>query len=357
MQTGIRAGRALLWLAPALVVASGLTVATASRADDDVESFYKDKSMKMVIGYGAGGGYDIPARVLIHHLGDHIPGHPHIIPQNMPGAGSLKAMNWVYAVAPRDGTVLGAVNRSLAIAPLLETVPSKREKLKFDAMKVNWLGSIDKAISIAICRKDSGFTAFDQFLKREAIETAAAPNSDSVVFATVFNKMLSTKFRIISGHQGTGANLLALQRKEADCHILSYSSLASSHPDWLQPGSPVINVVVQVGTEKIPALPHVPLIMDYADGKQRQALTLLFAPQVMGRPHFTTPDVPAERLQALRAAYTETMKDPKFLAEAKKTGLEVDAISGQDIENLLRGLYATDPSVVKMLQDAMPKKG
>lgn len=321
----------------------------------DVADFYKDKTVKMVIGYPAGAGYDIHARALVHHIGKHIPGEPTVIAQNMPGAGSLKAANWLANIADQDGTILGAINRSLPMQPMLETDPEKKALLKFDPLEFNWIGSMDKVVALGICTDKSGFTKFDQFFEREMIQTASSPTSDSTVFPTVFNKLLGTKIKIIGGHQGSRGNYLALERGEAECYLgTSYGSLKTIHPDWLEKDHPFANVVVQIGTEKHPTLPHVPLIMEYADEQQQKALELLLAPQVMGRPHFTTPGVPKERVAALRAAYMATMKDSEFLKEAEKTGIDVEPMSGEEIEEHLRGIYRAKPEVVRMLQDAMP---
>jgi tripartite-type tricarboxylate transporter receptor subunit TctC len=328
------------------------------RAADSVADFYRKNNLKIVIGYPPGSGYDVYARALTRHLGSHIPGQPTAVPENMPGAGSLKAANYIYKVAPKDGTVIGAINRSLATAPLLETVPEKKAKLKYDPSKFNWIGSTDKATSIGICRDASGFKTFDQFLKKEAIATASSPTSDSFVYPTVLNNMVGTKFRIVSGHQGSGGNFLALERGEADCYFgTTYSSVESLKPSWLKPGNGFMTVVVQIATEKDPHLSDVPLVMQYVNDKQKKALTLLLSTQAMGRPYMAPPGVPEARVAALRNAFDATMKDPDFLKDAKKTGISVDPMSGADITHLLKGIYNTDKSVVETMQKAMPKQG
>jgi tripartite-type tricarboxylate transporter receptor subunit TctC len=343
----------------ACVVALALIFLPAPlRAADSVADFYRGKNLEFTIGYPPGSGYDVYGRALARHLGGHIPGEPTVVVQNMPGAGSLKAANYIYNVAPKDGSAIGAINRSLATAALLETVPEKKAKLKFDALKFNWIGSTDKATSIAICRDASGFKTFDRFLEKEAIATAAAPTSDSVVYPTVLNNMLGTKFRIVSGHQGSGGNFLALERGEADCYLgTTYSSVESLKPDWMKPNNGYMTVVVQIAAEKDPHLANVPLVMKYANDKQRKALALLLSTQSMGRPYMAPPGVPAGRVAALRAAFEATMKDPGFRKDAKKTGISVDPMSGTEILHLLKGVYATDKSVVEMMQKAMPKQG
>jgi tripartite-type tricarboxylate transporter receptor subunit TctC len=329
-----------------------------SHAADSVTDFYRGKNLEFVIGYPPGSGYDVYGRALARHIARHLPGEPTVVVQNMPGAGSLKAANYIYNVAPKDGTAIGAINRSLATASLLETVPEKKAKLKFDPLKLNWIGSTDKATSIAICRDASGFKTFDQVFKKEAIATAAAPTSDSVVYPTVLNNMLGTKFRIVSGHQGSGGNFLALERGEADCYLgTTYSSVESLKPDWMKPNNGFMTVIVQISAEKDPHLPNVPLVMQYANDMQRKALTLLLSTQSMGRPYMAPPGVPKERVAALRAAFDATMKDARFRTDAKKTGISVDPMGGTEIGRLLEDIYATDKAVVETMQKAMPKQG
>lgn len=340
-----------LW---ALCVAA-LSIPTAASADA-VEDFYKGKTVTFIVGYPPGAGYDVYMRLLANSMSRYIPGQPRIVPQNMPGAGSLTAMNHIYNVAPKDGTVLGSVNRSLSMGPLLEADATKRERLRFDALKLNWIGSIEKAVSLGICKDSSGIKTFDQFRDKEVLQAASAPASDSVVFPTVFNRMLGTKIKIISGYEGTSGNTLALERNEADCYLgTSYSSLAALKPNWLEPNDPYMNVVVQIAMEKHPKLPHVPLVTDYAKGAELAALELLLAPQTMGRPYFTTPGVPADRVAALRKAFDATMKDERFLADAEKAGAELGPMSGAEVEALLVKIYKTDADAVQMLQRVMPK--
>lgn len=334
-----------------------LAMPLTTLAAEPAAGFYNDKTIDFIIGYPPGSGYDVHARALAHYIGRHIPGEPTIVPQNMPGAGSLKATNYVYNVAPKDGTVLGAINRSLAMAPLLETDAQLKKKLRFDPLKFNWIGSMDNVTSIGICRADSGLASFDQFRKRQVILTASSPTSDSVVFPTVFNNMLGTKFKIVGGHQGTGGNFLALERKEAECYFgTTYSSVKTLKPQWLKPDNGEMRVMVQIASKKDENLQDVPSIMDYADKGEKQALELLLAPQSMGRPYMTTPDVPSDRVETLRRAFDATMKDAAFLAEAKKTGIEVEPMAGEAVEKLLKHIYKADPQTVTLLQSAMPKK-
>lgn len=339
-----------------LLVAACLMPAmvTPGLAADNAADFYRGQTVRMIIGYPAGSGYDVHARALVNHMAKHIPGKPTLIPQNMPGAGSMKATNWLTEVAPRDGTAMAAINRSLALAPLLETDAKKKAQIKFNALELSWIGSMDKDVSLGICRSDAGITSLQEFAKKEVIATASAPSSDSFVFPTVMNKLLGTKIKVVGGRQGSGDNFLALERNEAQCYLgTSYSSLSATKPEWLKPDGDV-RVVIQLGSEPIPTL-KAPIVHEMANDEQKAAFDLLFAAQVFARPYLAPPEIPKDRLAALRTAFEDTMKDPDFLSETKRAGIDVEPMKGEEIEKLLRRLYATKPKVVELLQSVMPQ--
>jgi tripartite-type tricarboxylate transporter receptor subunit TctC len=317
---------------------------------DAVSDFYKGKQVKLVIGYPAGSGYDVHARLLARHMARHIPGEPTIIPQNMLGAGSIRAANFVYNVAAKDGLTIGAINRSVPLAPLLGT--TEKEQSQFDPLKFGWVGSMNSTVSIGIVWAASGITSFDELLKREVIVAAAAPASDSYVFAHILNNIVGTKLKIVSGYQGSTENYLALERGEATGYMgTSYSSLKSTKPDWIRDHK--VNILVQVSLAKDPELPNVPLVMDFANDSQKQALELILAPQQAGRPYMSTPDVPPDRLKALQAAFMATMKDPAFAREAEKETIDIDPMDGPAVLALLTKLYKSPPAVVKAAQEAL----
>jgi tripartite-type tricarboxylate transporter receptor subunit TctC len=337
-------------VAAASVLAVGVLAAHGASADA-VSDFYKGKQLKLIIGYPAGSGYDVHARLLGRHMARHIPGEPTIIPQNMVGAGSVRAANYVYNVAAKDGLTIGAINRSVPLAPLLGT--SEKEQSQFDPLKFGWVGSMNSAVSIGIVWAASGITKFEQLLDREVIVAASAPTSDSYVFAHILNNIVGTKLKIVSGYQGSTENYLALERGEATGYMgTSYSSLKATKPDWIRDHK--VNILVQVSLGKDPALPDVPLVMEFTKTEsQRQALELILAPQQMGRPYMTTPGVPPERLKALQAAFMETMKDPAFVREAGKEAIDIDPMDGPAVLALLEKLYKSPPDVVKAAQKAL----
>jgi tripartite-type tricarboxylate transporter receptor subunit TctC len=333
----------------AATVVAGVALASSAHADA-VSDFYKGKQLKLIIGYPAGSGYDVHARLLGRHMARYIPGEPTIVPQNMLGAGSIRAANYIYNVAPKDGLSIGAINRSVPLAPLLGT--TEKEQTQFDPLKFGWVGSMNSTVSIAIVWADSGIKTFDELMKREVIVAASAPASDSFVFANILKNIVGAKLKIVSGYQGSTENYLALERGEATGYMgTSYSSLKATRPDWIRDHK--VNILVQISLAKDPELPDVPLVMDYANDKQKQALELILAPQQAGRPYMTTPGVDPARLAALQKAFMETMKDPQFVVEAQKEQIDIDPMDGPAVLALLERLYKSTPDVVKAAQDAL----
>jgi tripartite-type tricarboxylate transporter receptor subunit TctC len=318
------------------------TGATAGVADP-VSDFYRGKQVRMLIGMPAGSGYDINARLVARYLGRHIPGAPNVIAENMAGAASIKAANYVYEVAPKDGLTIGAINRSTALGPLLGT--TEGQAITFDALKFGWLGTIGPAVTVGITMQNSGISSIDDLFKREVVVSADGPGSDSFVYSYMLNKLLGTKLKVITGYTGTNTSYLAMERGETDAYMgSSYSSLTSTRPDWVQDKK--IRFLIQIAVERDPRLPDVPLVMDYANESQKKTLELILAPQKMGRAYMTTPGVDPARLAALRTAFMATMRDPEFLADAKQMSIDVDPMDGQGVQDLLTRLYATPPDVV-----------
>ncbi|HLH88633.1 MAG TPA: tripartite tricarboxylate transporter substrate-binding protein [Xanthobacteraceae bacterium] len=326
-------------------VAIGATFAWAllatSACADPVADFYRGRNVAMVVGYSAAGGYDTYARVVARHLGDHIPGHPTILPQNMEGAGSLRAANWLYAAAPKDGSVIGMVSRGMAMEPLIG-----RSHASFDSRKLAWLGSGTNEVSTCVTGHASAVKTWADALTKPFTVGGEGSGSDPDVFATIMRNVFGVKLRLVSGYPGTAELTLAIERGEIDGRCgWSYSSLKQQHSDWV--ASKQVNILVQLALTRSPELPDVPLIADLATtDRQRQILRLVFSRQAMARPFLAPPGIPAERKQALRAAFDATMKDPAFLAEAKQRGLEVNPVSGAEIDKLIEELYQTPADVI-----------
>ena len=316
------------------------TAATSACADP-VDGFYRGRTVTMVIGYSAAGGYDTYARVVARHLGDHIPGHPTILPQNMEGAGSLRAANYLYAAAPKDGSVIGTVSRGMAMEPLIG-----RTHASFDARKLAWIGSGTNEVSTCVTGHASAVKTWADALTKPFTVGGEGSGSDPDVFATIMRNLFGVKLRLVSGYPGTPEITLAIERGEIDGRCgWSYSSLKQQHPDWV--ASKQVNILVQLALSRSPELPDVPLIADLATtDRQRQILRLVFSRQAMARPFLAPPGIPEDRKQALRAAFDETMRDPAFIAEAKQRGLEVNPVSGAEIDKLIEELYQTPADII-----------
>jgi tripartite-type tricarboxylate transporter receptor subunit TctC len=329
----------MLWLAPA---------AAQSAAD-----FYAGKSINVLIGFSPGGGYDIYARTLARHMGRHIPGNPRLVPQNMPGAGSLRAVNYLYSVAPKDGTAIALFAPGVMFEPLLGR-PSA-EAGQFEATKFTWLGSISKEVSVCAFRAASGIKSFADMQTRRTIIAASGGGAESDVFPTVLKNMFNLPLKLVTGYPGGTEMILALERGEADGRCgWSWTSLLSRSKALLD--NKQINLTLQIGLEKDhhPTLKDVPLIVDLTNDPQKKAaLKLIVSRQVIARPFAAPPGIPAERARALRAAFDATMKDAEFLAEAKKLNLDVEPVTGTEVEALIREVYAARPEAVKLAADAM----
>jgi tripartite-type tricarboxylate transporter receptor subunit TctC len=314
--------------------------ATAPRADP-VANFYRGHTITLVIGYSAAGGYDTYARVVAQHLGKHIPGNPTIVPQNMEGAGSLRAANYLYNAAPHDGSVIGIFARGMAMEPLIG-----KSHAVFDARKFTWLGSGTNEVSTCVTWHESAVKTWADALTTPFTVGGEGSASDPDIFSTVLRNVFGVKLRLISGYPGSAEVALAIERREVDGRCgWSYSSLMQQRPDWVH--GKLVNILVQLALAKAPELPDVPLITDFATTeRQRQILRLVFSRQAVARPFVAPPGLPEERRDALRGAFDATMRDPAFLAEAKQRGLEVNPVSGPEIDKLLVDLYATPADIV-----------
>jgi tripartite-type tricarboxylate transporter receptor subunit TctC len=306
---------------------------------DPVEEFYRNRSISLVIGYSVGGGYDLYARTLARHMGKHIPGQPKLVPQNMEGAGGLRAANFLYGVAPKDGTTLGTFARGLATEPLLGNA-------KYDGTRFTWLGSITNDISLCASWYTSPVKTWSDLLSKPLTLGGSAVGADTDVFALVLRNVFGAKINLVSGYPGGNEINLAMERAEVEGRCgWSWSSIKNQKAAWLQEKK--INLLVQFALEKVADLPDVPLVVDLANTiEQRQILRLILARQVMARPFLAPPDVPEDRKQALRRAFDATMKDADFLAEAAKADLEVNPIDGVKIDELLADLYQTPTDIV-----------
>lgn len=353
---GYRDARPILWgrfseslcrlIRCGIAVALAAAVTTQPARSAGVEDFYKGKTVSLLIGYSVGGGYDAYARLLARHLGKHIPGSPSVVPQNMTGAGSLKAANYVYSVAPKDGSVIGTFSRSMGIAPLLD-------KAEFDSTKFTWLGSVTDEVSLCVTRHDAPAKTFTELLVTPATFGAEGAGSDPNIFASFYRNVLGAKIKVVTGYPGTNEIQLAVERGEVDglCG-LSWSTLKGRYPHWLKDKR--ANILVQAGIKKQPELPDVPSAGELAkQPDQTQILKLLLIGQAMARPFAAPPGIPTDRRAALIAAFERTTADPDFLAEAERLNFEVNPVSANRLETLLAEAYATPKDVIAKAAKAM----
>ena len=324
-----------------IAILASTALATAQTADK-----FKGKIFEVVVGYDTGGGYDIYARALARHIGKHLPGNPTVIVKNMPGAQTRTAANYIYNVAPKDGTVIATIARGLPTEELLGS-----GGIRFESAKFNWIGSMNNEVSVGVAWHTSPIQTFEDTKKREMVVGGIA---DSVLFAQVMNAILGTKFKTITGYKSGGEIGLAMQRGEVEGRMgWSWSSVVSMNPEWIREGK--IRNLVQFSTSKHADLPNVPLVTELAGSDaDRALLELVFSRQVIGRPFIAPPGLDPETVDVLRKAFDDTMRDPAFLAEMQKANLEVNPISGKDVQELINRLFKTPPAVLERAKQIIP---
>ena len=331
----------------ALCLAFLITAASHARAAD----FYAGKTIDLIIGGNAGGGYDTYARAFARHLRRHIPGNPTIVPKNMPGASSGRAAAHIATVAPRDGTVIGALFPGVIVAPLLEV----RSQSVFDPTKVVYLASADSGTRICATHHTSKIKTFEDALKSKVILGASAAGGSTRDYAAFLKNLTGMKAEVVSGYKGTVDILLAMERGEVDglCG-LDWSSLKSQKPDWLRDKQ--INILVQTGLDPEPELTErgVPEVWKFVkDDETRQIIELIVAQQIFGRPYIAPPGTPAEQVKTLREAFMATLQDKEFLEEAEKARIDVTPSPGEKVQDMVLKLYASPKHVIERAKEAI----
>ena len=315
-----------------------------------VAEFFRGKTLQVHVGFGVGGSYDTYARVLAEHIGRHVPGGPRAIVVNMEGAGSLRLANWLYNVAPKDGTVLGTTSRAAPFAGLIGT----QGGASFDPTRFNWIGSANNEVSTCVGWHTAAVRSFEQLRMTELTIGGDGPSADGEQFARVANALFATKFKIVSGYPGGNAINLAVERGEVAGRCgWSWSGVIAERPHWLEEKK--INVLVQFGLARHRDLPDVPSILDFARSEEdKQILQLVLVRQPLGRPFLAPPGIPPERAEALRQAFMATMADPEFLAGAQKAKLEINPLPGAEVAALVNGVFSTvSPAAVARTREIL----
>jgi tripartite-type tricarboxylate transporter receptor subunit TctC len=312
-------------------------------AEAQEEPFYKDKTLRIIVGSAPGGGYDAYARVVSEHMRRHIPGNPVIVVQNMPGAGSLVATNHIANVAAKDGTVIGAINPLMATDPLLHP-----ERAKFDPRKLNWIGSTLRETHVGVVRSASPVKTLQDTQTNEVL--VAGTGGSTNAYPVVSNAVLNTKFKVISGYQGTAQGMLAVERGEVDGIVgITWASVKGTQQAALRDGK--LRVIAQFGLRKHPELANIPLVLDLAKTPEDQAaMRLVFSAQELGRPWMAPEGVPPQLIAILRKAFDDTMADPAFRAEAEKRKLDLEPTPGAEIQGIVEDIYKTPPAVVDRIK-------
>jgi tripartite-type tricarboxylate transporter receptor subunit TctC len=341
----MRTARLALCAAAAI---SGVLLATAAWAQD-VESFFKGKTIDLIISTGVGGGLDTNARIVAKHMQPHIPGKPTIVPKNMPGAGHVRAANYLATQAAKDGTVMGTLIPAFVTAQVL----NRTSAIQFDAEEFAWLGSTASSNSTIYVATSTGVKTMDDARRIEVTMGGTGAGSYTTLLPIVMNNVFGTKFKVISGYQSTADVGLAMERGEVQGRAgNNFNSIKSENPALLRDKKIVI--LAQFGVERDPEFPDVPLATDLARNEdERQIMKVVSADVPLGRPFLLPPGVPKDRIDAMRKAFEAMVRDPAYLAAAAKANIEVAPLAGEKLQAIVEDLVATPAPIVERARKAM----
>ncbi|HTK14285.1 MAG TPA: tripartite tricarboxylate transporter substrate-binding protein [Xanthobacteraceae bacterium] len=333
--------------------AAGVAFCFQAAIADPVEDFYKGKTITMIVSTGVGGVFDLTARSVARYMPKYLPGHPDIIVKNMPGAGHKRATIYMYARAARDGTFIGLVNNGI---PLQQVVDGS--SAQYDASKFNWIGSAGLSNLLTVAWHTTGVRTVQDVMTHELVTGATGISSNGYIYPNAMNLLLGTRFTIVSGYASSPEADLAMERGEINARAgFSLSAIMQEHPGWIKDRK--VNVLFQTGMKREAALPNVPLMYEVAKTpEQREILTLLSSAVSLGRPFFTTPDVPKDRVDALRKAFDATMQDHDFVAEAQKLDLDIRPMAGSHLAQIVDKTIHSPADIVEKVRAAYasPKK-
>ena len=329
-----------------LTAACALSLAAigSAHAQSSVADFYRGKTIDLIIGYSPGGSYDLYARLVGRFLGDYIPGKPRVVPRNMPGAGSRAAASWIYNIGPKDGTVIGTGDQSLAVEQAMGD-----KGITIDVSKFQYIGNPAIDNNTTAAWHTSGIKTIEDAKTRD-VPTGATGGSTSSQYPKAMNALIGTRFKIITGYPGGNEINLALEKGEVAVRgSNAWGAWKATRADWLRDKK--INILVQIGLHKAPDLPDVPLMMDLATNENdRAVMKLLSASVEVGRPLFVAPGVPAERVKALRDAFNTMVKDPVFIETAKREGFDINPSTGEEMQKVVQDIIATPKEITARLQ-------
>lgn len=311
------------------------------------DNFYEGKTVTVITSTGAGGTYDIGARAIARHMPRFIPGKPTMIVQNMPGAGNVLATNYMYTIAPKDGSSIAVVHAAMPLHQVLDG-----RGVRYDASKFNWLGSTGSENEVIIVWHTAGIKTIEDAKKKEVILGGTGEGSGIFIIPTAMNNVLGTKFKMVIGYKSSEDVNLAMQRGEVQARAFGFSSIMAQHSDWVR--DKLVDILAQAGTKRDHRIQNVPLLIELTKTEEdREIMALISSPAGVGHPYLAPPDVPADRLAILRSAFISTLKDKSFLAEAARLQLEVDPMDAAEVTAIVSETIKTPPAVVAKAKIAM----
>ena len=314
----------------------------------DIEAFYRNKTMTVIVGYPPAGANDVYARLVSQHIGKYIPGNPTVIIKNMPGAGSMIAANYLFSNAPKDGTVLGLLVPTL---PLEEALGAAAARYKSAAF--NWIGRMAPAPNITFIMNTSQVKTIQDAFTKVAILGATGSSATNAIYPSVLNNVVGTKFNIVQGYKGSAETILAMERGEVEGHSSTFDTLKSVRPDWVK--NKTVNIVVQYMLKRHPELPDVPTSSELArNDEERAILRAVSSAAEIGKFILTTPDVPADRVAALRKAFDAMTKDPAYIEDAEKQRVELAPLSGDELQKIVVEIGAMPAAIVEKVKAVYP---
>lgn len=323
--------------------ASLIAGAAGSASAQTAGGYYAGKTVQMIIGFGPGGGYDLWARTVARHINKHLPGNPTVVSQNMPGAGSYTAAAHIFSAAPKDGTVIGIIARDAPLGPL-----TGQEGARFEPTKMSWLGTPTTETNVCIAYKTAQVKTAQDLFSKQLILGDTGPGTGTHTYPKALAGILGMKFKLIGGYPSSSDVFLAMERGEVDGICESLDSVSGKRPDWIS--TKTVTLLFQAGPKPNPEIKDVPFILDFAKtAEDKSALEFLYAGQGIGRPFVAPPDLPPPTLKMLRDAFNATMKDPEFIAEVKQRKLDLQPATGEELEALIKRLYATPKPLIEKI--------